>query len=351
MSNRESSQTRTEPPTRHRLKELRKRGNVARSADVGATVAIVASLALLMLGGARLLERLSGVLQRAVTADFNTLLQPASLLEWLRAMLLEVVWITLPLVLVLIVAGALAGFIQVGPVFAAEQVRPQLSRLDPVAGFRRMFSRRSLVELVKFLLKAALLGAVIWHAAASALPALLKSHWLPLAGLGSLARELLAVLGGWAVTCFSVIAAFDLWFQRFDFQRRNRMSIDEVRREHKETQGDPHIRGRRRQLHREITEAALLESVRRASVVVVNPTHIAVALYYEAGATDLPLVLAKGEGYLAQAIRRVAEQEGIPVMRDVDLARRLRSEAAVDQYIPEDLLEPVAAVLRWARDL
>jgi type III secretion protein U len=129
------------------------------------------------------------------------------------------------------------------------------------------------------------------------------------------------------------------------------MSIEEVRREHKETEGDPHIRVRRRQLHREAGEAGMLTGVRKASVVVVNPTHIAVALYYQAGETDLPVVVAKGEGELARAIRRIAEEEGIPIVHDVDLARRLRADAPVDQYIPEELIEPVAAVLRWARDL
>jgi type III secretion protein U len=124
-----------------------------------------------------------------------------------------------------------------------------------------------------------------------------------------------------------------------------------VRREHKESEGDPHIRSRRRHLHREVADVAMLESVRKANVIVVNPTHIAVALYYEAGETDLPLVVAKGEGEMARSIRRIAEEEGIPIMHNVDLARRLRSGAPLNQYIPEELIEPVAAVLRWARDI
>ena len=236
-------------------------------------------------------------------------------------------------------------------VFVAEQIKPQVSRIDPMMGMKRIFSMRTLVELIKLIVKATALGAVVWIAAWHALPTLLQSHWLPAAGILPLATRMLEILGWCALVSFIALAAFDLWYQKWEFLRQNRMSIDEVRREHKETEGDPHVRNRRRQLHREANEASMLAGVRKASVVVVNPTHIAVALYYEMGETDLPVVVAKGEGELARAIRKVADEEGIPIVHNVDLARRLRSEAPVDQYIPEELIEPVAAVLRWARDL
>src|SRR5690606_30949576 len=115
-------------------------------------------------------------------------------------------------------------------------------------------------------------------------------------GILPLALHFISILCWWAIVTFVALAAFDLWFQHWNFRRRNRMSIIEVRREHKEAEGDPHVRSRRRQLHREVSDAAMLEKVRKANVVVVNPTHIAVALYYESGETDLPVVVAKGEG-------------------------------------------------------
>jgi type III secretion protein U len=257
----------------------------------------------------------------------------------------------LPIVLIAIVIGALAGFIQVGPVFSTEQIKPQVSRINPIAGLKRVFSARTAVEFVKLLVKATVLCTVIWITAWHALPSLLQSHWLDIRGVLPLALRLIEILCWCAIACFIAVAAFDLWFQKWEFMRRNRMSIEEVRRELRETEGDPQIRGRRRQLHREAGEAGMLAGVRKASVVVVNPTHIAVALYYRLGETDLPVVVAKGEGELARAIRKIAEEEGIPIVHDVDLARRLRTHAPVDQYIPEELIEPVAAVLRWARDL
>jgi type III secretion protein U len=348
---RESSQAKTEPPTQKRLKDARKRGEVAKSPDVAATVAVIAGIVFLTIGGGALLDRLRAVLDRSAGLDFRTLDSPQALIQWTQQMLLEAVWITVPVVVVLAAVGVLVGFFQVGPVFAAEQIKPQLSRINPIEGFKRLFSMRSVVELLKLTVKTAALFTIIWVTVRSALPELLRSHWLPDSGVLPLTLYLLRTLCWSAIVIFVAIAAFDLWFQNWDFRRRQRMSVEEVRREHKELEGDPHLRGRRRQLHREVGEASMLGNVRRASVVVVNPTHIAVALYYQPGETDLPVVVAKGEGELARAIRRVAEEEGIPVLHNVDLARQLRAEAPIDQYIPEQLIEPVAAVLRWARNL
>lgn len=351
MSEKESSQAKTEPPTQKRLRDLRRKGEVAKSPDVAATVSIIVGVCLFVFAGNFIVDRIRRLIDTAAGADFRALMDTQALTQWTAQMLLEVVWMTLPIVIVLMVVAAVTGFIQVGPVFASDQVKPKLDRIDPIAGVKRLFSLRTLVEFGKLLVKTALLTAVIWLTAHYALPALLQSHWLRVEGLLPLAVHLLQVLCWFAIAGFIAVAAFDLWFQKWEFLRRNRMSIEEVRREHKEVEGDPLLRNRRRQLHREAAEVSMLGSVRRANVVVVNPTHIAVALFYEEGETDLPVVLAKGEGELARAIRKIAEDEGIPIVHDVDLARRLRSDAPVDQYIPEELIEPVAAVLRWARDL
>lgn len=129
------------------------------------------------------------------------------------------------------------------------------------------------------------------------------------------------------------------------------MTKDEVKREHKESEGDPHIKGKRKQLHQEMIQSGMVEQTRKASALVTNPTHLAIALYYKPEETPLPLVLAKAEGALAMRLMRVAEEENVPIMRNVPLARSLYEQTEIDQYVPSDLLEPVAEVLRWARDL
>ena len=173
---------------------------------------------------------------------------------------------------------------------------------------------------------------------------------MPVGGLLPLAGTIIRLMT-WTVTiAFIAVTAFDVWFQRMDYLKRNKMTKDEVRRESREMEGNPEVRGMRRRMHHEVNMGNMLENVRKANVVVVNPTHIAVALYYEAGVTDLPLVVAKGEGFIAQAIRDIAEEEGIPIMRNIKLARGLNEAVHLNEYIPDEFLEPVAEVLRWVRD-
>jgi type III secretion protein U len=345
------SQAKTEQPTIKRLRDLRKKGDVPKSADVPATVAVLAMVVYFSFAGDRFLTGLTALLEKAATADFRTLDSPASVADWVRGLLLEGLHLVWPVILVLVVASALAGFLQVGGVFSFEAIQPQLSRISPMQGLRRVFSRNSVIELIKLFVKTLMLIAIVWLLGRQLISTLLQSHWLNVAQLLPLSMRVLALLSWVALCGFLAITIFDVWFQRWDYRRRNMMTIEEVRREHREQEGDPQIRSRRRQLHQEVSNATMLQNLRRANVVVVNPTHIAVALYYEAGETDLPIVVAKGEGELAREIRRIAEEEGIPIMQNVDLARRLQATATVDQYIPDELIEPVAEVLRWAQSI
>lgn len=350
MSSQSSSQSKTEQPTNKKLRDARKKGEVWHSKDLTATLAIMLALVLFALGGMGLVQRLGALLARAAGADFTALDEPAMLLQWTRGLLAEAAWICGVIVLLMAAAAALIGSIQVGAVFSLEPVKPQLSRLNPVEGVKRLFSVRSLVELIKLVLISIVLAAVMWWIARATLPALVRAQWLPVGGLLPLAATILRPMA-WAVTiAFIAVTLFDIWFQRMDYIKRNKMTKDEVRRESREMEGNPEMRGMRRRLHHEVSMGNMLENVRKANVVVVNPTHIAVALYYEAGVTDLPLVVAKGEGYVAQAIRDIAEEEGIPIMRNIKLARGLNEAVQLNAYIPDEFLEPVAEVLRWVRD-
>jgi type III secretion protein U len=139
--------------------------------------------------------------------------------------------------------------------------------------------------------------------------------------------------------------------QHFNYIKKLRMSRRDIKQEYREDEGDPYIKQRRKQLHFEWAQQNMLSGARRANVIVTNPTHLAIALYYEKGETVVPIVTAKGEDYMAQLIREVAEEEGIPIMRNVDLARALYAEVELDDYIPRDLFEAVAQVLIWAREV
>lgn len=259
--------------------------------------------------------------------------------------------IVLPVV-VLVMGVALASLLaQTGFLFAPKAAAPKLENLSPAKWFRKVFSMKNLFELVKNIVKVLILGAVVGYVLSRHAPDLFRAPeggigtaW---ALIGSALGELLLISAG----AFAVVAAIDYLYQRYKWNTEHMMSMEEVKREYKEDEGDPEIKSRRKQLHRELLNQNTLGNVRKAKVLVTNPTHFAVAIDYEKDRTPLPVIVAKGEGELARRMIEVAEEEGIPVMRNVPLARALYAEGTENAYIPKDLLAPVAEVLRWVEGL
>jgi type III secretion protein U len=250
-----------------------------------------------------------------------------------------------------VVAGAAANLLQIGFLFALEPAKPGLDKINPQKWFKKVFSVKNAVELVKSVLKIVLLLVIIKHLMELSLHDLTM---LPEARPDDLLELLAGILKMFVLYCgaaFLVISAVDYFFQKRQHIKELKMTKDEVKREYKEMEGDPHIKGKRRQLHQELIVSNSLNAVRKSSVLVTNPTRLAVALFYDEDQTPLPVVLAKGEGMLARRMVEVAREEGIPVMQNVPLAQDLFAQADVEQYIPGDLIEPVAEVLRWVRDM
>lgn len=345
----QGSQNKTEQPTPKRLRDARRDGDVPRSADFTGFAGTTAGVLALLIAGGWIIERMRALITLTTTTDFKALQAPGALLGWTHLLFREMAVMSIPVVAGVAVVALLVGGMQVGAVFSLKAVAPKLSRVSPLNGIKRMFSMRTLVELAKVVIKFAALGTAVWLLCRHLMPVLFAAQYLPKTGVLTLATEMFARLAWTAVGVYAVFAAFDLWYQRFEYRRRLRMSKEEVRREHKEMEGDPHVRGMRKQLQHEMSMEQMLDNVRKASVVVVNPTHIAVALFYEEALTDLPVVVAKGEGEIARVIREAAEEAGVPILRDVQLARRLNEKAPIDQFIPSEFIEPVAAVLRWVR--
>ena len=240
---------------------------------------------------------------------------------------------------------ALAGLVFSGPTMSWHAVAPRLDRLDPAAGLGRLLSADRIVPLLKDVVKLAVilaLGAACLRGAVR--PALAAMGIPPQGGvaiLGHLVLDLAALLAA-AAAAFAVADAAWSWHA---WIRRQRMTVREMRQELRETEGDPSIKGRRRRIHREIAEHRMIELVRRATVIVVNPTHVAVALRWDESEMEAPAVVASGREVLAQRIIREARRSGVPIVRDPGLARML-SDLAPGETIPEDLYEAVAAILR-----
>ncbi len=340
----------TEKPTPKKLRDARDRGEVVRSQDVTSSVVFVAVLVLIALGGPYFwlhLQRLAELPKRMLEGGAFE-----QRLPWfLERLQIEFVMLGLPLIVMAFFAAAFAAFMQVKAVFSLDPILPKMERLNPVEGLKRLFGTRGLIGVLLMVVKTIFLGAIIFVVVRGAAAAVVKAPYLSAIDIRSLAGSILTPVFAWAAVVYFVMSAVDYLHQHYEFTKQNKMSIDEVRREYKDMEGDPLIKSKRRSLFREISMNQMMENVRKASVVVVNPTHIAVALYYERGKTGLPMVVAKGEDALAARIRAAAEAANVPVLHNVKLARQLYESTPLDHYIGDDLIEPVAEVLRWVRRL
>lgn len=341
----------TEEPTYKRLRDARRDGQVARSTDF--TEAIILSGAVLGLSLAA--PMIGATLEQMLTIalDFmqgprNELAMFAALERIARAALMPV----------LVIAGvaavaALAGQMpQVGLQVTMKPIIPNAEAINPMAGLKRMFSVRSLLELAKMLFKSLLLAFILYEAIRSVMPLIATSVGHPVTGVLTVFWGLLLRLLAIASLVFVIFGALDIKLQRMLFLKKMKMSKDEVKREYKQDEGDPQIKGERRRLARQWASEPPGggAAVKAANVLFVNPTHYAVALRYEPGEHPLPRVIAKGADAEAAVLRRQAQAFGVPVVGNPPVARAL-FKVETGGAIPEELFETVAVILRWLDSL
>jgi flagellar biosynthetic protein FlhB len=338
------SDQRTEAATPRRRQRARHEGQVPRSQDLSATVGLLAWLGAAAATAPSGLEAFAGTLSQflgTVGADRTGAAFTAALGGWTWAG----VRLVAPMFLASAVAGAIATLAQTGGTFSAKPLEPKLSRLNPLEGCRRLLSARSAVEAAKSVVKIAALAYVVWGAVRASLPALLSAGAVaPQGALGMLGRAILDVAARGALTLL-VIAALDVLFQRWQHERSLRMTKQEVREDYKETEGDPIVKSRQRARAREMARRRMMADVPKATVVVTNPVHFAVALRYVPGEMAAPVVVAKGTRLVAQRIKQLAARYDVPVVENRPLARALYKTVKVGRPIPPALYHAVAEVL------
>ncbi|MFN7550786.1 MAG: flagellar biosynthesis protein FlhB [Pseudomonadota bacterium] len=351
MADSDSQDDKTLDPTEKRLREAREEGQVPRSRELaGATMALACcGLALAMAGPFG--ERLVAVLRDALAFDLQAVEDAGGPVAHFAAVAIELLLIGAPLIAAGLVA-AIAGTLALGGLnFAPKALAPKIERIDPVAGFKRLYSLPALGEVAKSLLRVGVVGAVAFVALYSQIDAIVGLVAEPdHAGI----LHALSIVG-WTLMALSaslgLIALLDVPFQWWRHRRGLRMSLEEVRREMKELEGSPEIKGRVRQLQREMAQRRMMEAVPGADVVLVNPTHYAVALKYEQGRMRAPRVVAKGQDLVALAIRELAERHKVPVVSAPPLARALYRGVQLGQEIPAELYRAVAQVLTFVYQL
>jgi len=339
----------TEKPTDKRLRDAREKGQIAQSRELPSVAAFIALLMLFLFAGDWFWSRLMYIGElaiRPVEQDFSVYLR------WLMVELGRefLILSALPLLIALVIV-VLAGGFQTSFLITFHPIIPRFENLDPINGLKKIFSRRSLIDLIKNIFKVILFGSVVWVVVKNSVDEAVKLPYLPSVAIPSMAFELLKDIFIWSAIIYFVMAAVDFAHQKYEHIKANMMDKEEIKREYKDQEGDPHIKGKRKELFKEIAFNGMVQRARKASVMIVNPTHITVAIRYEAGETPLPIVVAKATDEKALILRKIAEEENIPILRNVKLARELYESSPIDQYVVTDLLEPVAEVLKWVKRL
>jgi flagellar biosynthetic protein FlhB len=345
----DDGQERTEAATARRREDALKEGRVPHSQELsGATLLLAGTGALALAGGASLAHHALAMLRGTGTAW----LTPEPLTPNGAIALLEQVGRTTLLALAPFLIGVLGltllvNAAQARGVVSVEPLVPKLSHVNPVAGLERLFSIQAVFNVLKAVLKLTIIGFVAWGVLRRAWPELLATSGATVPEILGTTRTLairMAVLVG---LVFLVVAALDYGFQLWQYEKSLRMTRQEVVQEHRETEGDPAVKGRIRQLQRAMARKRMLSNVATADVVVTNPTHIAVALKYDPLIAAAPVVLAMGERLLAQRIKDIAHRAGVPVVENKPLARALLANAKVGQAIPPALYVAVAEIIAF----
>lgn len=345
----DDSGDRTEKPTPKRLRDARKDGDVHKSKELTSTALVLLWVLMIMLAMPMIHGRLAALFDLSIEG-FNQPFEQALHIVGVNA-IEALLWMTVPFLLGAFVIGVVVEFLQVGPVFATKKLKPDLGKLNPVEGLKRMVSQENLVEALKAIVKSALLiGLVVW-VLFSLLGAFLKLPYAVPAAMGAMHWVSIERLAIGVILVFFFVSVLDAFYQRYAFTKKMRMSMRDIRQEHKDNEGDPMIKSKRRQLHQEWAQQNSLAGVRNASVVVTNPTHLAIAIRFDQDEDDLPVIVAKGEDHDAALIRQAAEEAGVPIMRNVMLARSLYERVEVDDLLPNDFFEAVAELLRWAESI
>ena len=312
---------------------------------------LLACSTLLYFGSALMLEKMMDIMRWGFQESGRTVLSLESVegLAWTWVMKIAV--IVLPIFLTIVVAGLLGNYLQVGFLFSAESLKPSFEKINPLQGFKRIFSLKGAVELVKNLLKLAVVGAVVYFTLVSEIEGLLplmdQSVWGILVYIGKIMFKIVLTTS-WVLV---VMAILDYMYQRWEYERGLRMSKQEVKDEFKQTEGDPTVRARIRRMQRERARRRMMAAVPRADVVITNPTHIAVALEYDGDRMLAPRVVAKGAGFIAENIKDIAKQHGVPVVENKPVAQVLYKMVEVEEAIPENLYRAVAEVLAYVYSL
>lgn len=340
-------QERTEEATSKRREESREKGQVARSQEVVSVSILVAGLMFFYFGGSALLLKTMDVMTTGFREAGRMNLTQDSVSLIIINYIFKGFGILFPLLIAVLIAAILGNVLQFGFMFSSESLQPKFDKISPAKGFKRLFSIRSIVELVKGILKVCLIGGVAYIIIRNEFDHLIplgdQSTWGTFSYIGGICFKLLL-----AMTVMLVfLAALDYAYQRWEFEKSIRMTKQEIKDEFKNSEGDPMIKARIRRIQREMAQKRMMSQVPKADVIITNPTHLAIAIQYDPANMQAPIVVAKGADFIAEKIRDIARENDVPLIENKPLAQVLYKMVKVNNTVPENLYRAVAEVLAF----
>lgn len=342
----------TEKATPKKLKDARKKGQVAKAQDMPAAMTFIVSIMGSLACIGFFFQNISGFMLTMFKAAENPGTDFTTKAPGYFQLALQVILnCSLPIMGIVCFVGVLVSFLVNGPVFSFEAMKFDFKKLNPVEGIKQKFKLKVLVELLKSIAKITGAALIIYVIVYNSLSQIISTVLMPIIASASIVDDFLFSAALRVGIFFLLIALFDLAFQKKNFAKEMKMEKFEVKQEYKDTEGDPMIKGKRRELFREIAYQEGPRAARHARAIITNPTHLAVALKYNPEDEPAPIILTMGAGYIADQIIKIGVENKIPIMRNVDLARELYSKGKISDYIPEDTYEAVAEILKWIESL
>lgn len=342
----------TEKATPKKLRDARKKGQVAKSQDFPSAFTFIVSISTTLIMSGYIFTQLGSYIinmfRRSAMGQIDMQTLGANLF---REAIQVIMNCTIPILIVTVFAGVLTSFLVVGPLFAPEAMKPEIKRLNPVENIKNLFKFKTLFELLKSVLKITVAFILIWSVVYDSVPEIVACAGLPIMASAQVVSSFLLKVVIRVGIFFLAVAIADLVYQKRNFAKEMRMEKFEVKQEYKDTEGNPEIKSQRRRVAQEIAYQEGPTGVKRARAVITNPIHIAVAIQYNEEVEPAPRVVTMGKGVIADRIVQLAQEYNVPIMRNVDLAQTLFEKGEIGDYIPEETYEAVSEILRWLESI
>ncbi len=351
MADEKDNQDKTEEPTHHRLEEFRKKGQVVSSKELNSVLILAAATLTLILSSVFIYEQLDDYVHWLLTLDPTKVYSEKEFMKIIKKSMATMMWCSLPVCLVVMVVGFLSQVMQIGFLYAPEVLSFKFERVDPIEGFKRLFSMKSLAETVKGILKFAVIGFITYG--------VMKKDLLTFNGFlqndfvlsFEISKMLLIKLSYSVIAGMVVIALIDFSWERFNYRKKLMMTKQELKEEMKEKDGNPEVRQKIRSIQRDMATKRMMSKIPEADVIVTNPTHISVALKYDLKTMVSPTVIAKGVDQVALKIRELAKLHDVPIIENIPLARTLNKTVDINEAVPRELYKAVAEILAFVYKL